>query len=211
MLNWLFGNKKSDGELKEEVRQSFGNVRSDINNIGKWIKHLNEQDSKQDYKITDINERLSSIENEIEGIKNSFSLMDMSVYKQVFKTSRAVSRKQTTDEDVQIHVQTPVQTGELNLSSFSVMERALISVLLHQDMKLSYEDLAAMLGKNRATIRGQINAIKQKSELIEEVIEKNGKKRVFIPEEFKEKLLKNVKVRVSSTEKEQKKTKNDES
>ena len=64
-------------------------------------------------------------------------------------------------------------------------------------MKLSYDDLAAMLGKERSTIRGQINTIKQKSEsLIEEIIEKNGKKRVFIPEEIKEKMLKKTKVRV---------------
>jgi hypothetical protein len=66
-------------------------------------------------------------------------------------------------------------------------------------MKLSYDDLAAMLGKERSTIRGQINTIKSKSEsLIEEVVEKNGKKRVFIPEEIKEKMLKKTKVRVNS-------------
>jgi hypothetical protein len=43
------------------------------------------------------------------------------------------------------------------------------------EMKLSYEDLALMLGKEKSTIRGQINTIKQKSEgLIEEITEKNG-------------------------------------
>ena len=64
-------------------------------------------------------------------------------------------------------------------------------------MKLSYDDLAAMLGKERSTIRGQINTIKSKSEsIIEEIIEKNGKKRVFIPEEIKENMLKKAKVRV---------------
>ena len=50
--------------------------------------------------------------------------------------------------------------------------------------------------------RGHINRIKQKGNgMIEEAIEKNGKKRVYIPEEIKEKLLKKVKVR----QKEQKK------
>jgi hypothetical protein len=63
-------------------------------------------------------------------------------------------------------------------------------------MKLSYEDIALLLGKDKSTIRGQINAIKQKSEgLIEEMSEKNGKKRVFIPEEIKQKLQKYAKVR----------------
>jgi predicted DNA-binding protein (UPF0251 family) len=72
-------------------------------------------------------------------------------------------------------------------------------------MKLSYDDLAAMMGKSRATVRGQINSIKQKSEgLVDEVIEANGKKRVFIPENIKEKLLKNVKVRVRKPEKRRK-------
>ena len=76
-------------------------------------------------------------------------------------------------------------------------------------MKLSYEDLALLLGKERATIRGQINAIKQKSEgLIEELVERNGKKRVFIPEEIKEKMLKKTKVRVKSDKKSEKSEKN---
>jgi len=62
-------------------------------------------------------------------------------------------------------------------------------------MKLSYEDLSAMMGKSKATIRGQINSIKQKSEgLIEEQISENNKKRVFIPEEMREILLKTRKV-----------------
>tara|TARA_Y100000034_G_scaffold119266_1_gene160851 strand:+ start:103 stop:324 length:222 start_codon:yes stop_codon:yes gene_type:complete len=69
-------------------------------------------------------------------------------------------------------------------------------------MKLSYDDLAAMLGKERSTIRGQINSIKQKVKgLIEEVIEKSGKKRLFIPENMKEKLLKKSKVSVKSLKK----------
>ena len=74
---------------------------------------------------------------------------------------------------------------------------------MNSEMKLSYEDLALMLGKERATIRGQINAIKQKNEgLIEEIVEKNGKKRVFIPQEIREKMLKKAKVRVKDRKKE---------
>ena len=63
-------------------------------------------------------------------------------------------------------------------------------------MKLSYEDLAAMLGKRKTTVRGQINAIKQKNEgLIEEIVGENNKKRVYIPEKIKEMLLKTQKTR----------------
>ena len=96
-------------------------------------------------------------------------------------------------------VQTAVQTP--NLDQFSVTERAIIWILLNSEMKLSYDDISSILGKERSTIRGQINAIKSKSEgLIEEIIEKNGKKRVFIPEKMREKLLKKTKVRVKREE-----------
>ena len=67
------------------------------------------------------------------------------------------------------------------------------------------------MGKEKSTIRGQINTIKSKSEgLIEESIEKNGKKRVFIPEEIKEKMLKKQKVRVSESKNIKKQEKNEE-
>ena len=134
--------------------------------------------------------------------------MDIGVYKQLFKTPKQVFKKQTAVEGVQTPKQTGVQTAEssdFSLSKFSVMERAMIYVLLNTDMKLSYDDLAAMMGKSRTTIRGQINSIKRKSEgLIEEIIEKNGKKRLYIPDYIKEKMLKNVKVRVSKKRKSRK-------
>src|SRR4030043_511878 len=89
----------------------------------------------------------------------------------------------------QTPVQTAVQTSFLDnfLDNLSVTERAIVWVILNSEMKLSYDDLAAMLGKERATIRGQVNSIKQKSDgLVEEIIGKNNKKRFFIPDQVKE-------------------------
>jgi hypothetical protein len=58
-----------------------------------------------------------------------------------------------------------------------------------------------MLGKDTATIRGQINSIKQKCDgIIEEQIEKNNKKKLFIPERIKGILLKRVKIRAKKKE-----------
>jgi len=199
MFEWLFGKKKEVIEIKEETRKSFSIVKEDINNLSKWIKHLDEQDSKLDYKLIEMDERLSSIETDLEGIKNTVAFMQGSVSSRVFKQQQTARRKQTAVQGVQDAVQTAVQTGgRAILNNLSTMERAMVYVLLNTDMKLSYDDLAAMLGKSRATVRGQINSIRQKSEgLIEEIIEANGKKRVFIPEEIKEIMLKTGKVRAS--------------
>ena len=204
---WLFGGKKEIKEVKEETKKGFENVKKDMAAISGWIKHLDSEKNLRKKEIDELKEILSTVQEEVEGIKNVVSMMAELKPNRVFKTSKQLFKKQTAVYAVQTGVQTAVQTP--NLEQFSITERAILWVLLNTDMRLSYDDLAAMLGKERSTIRGQINRIKQKNEtLIEEVIEKNGKKRVFIPEELKEKLLKKSKVRVKEykkTEKEQKK------
>jgi len=195
MFGWLFGKNKDIERIEVETKQGFEKVKEDISNISKWIKHLDQEGERKESEIKDIKELLSSIEIEIEGIKNMISLIGSGGNKQVFKTSKDVLNKQTYIYDVQTGVQTGVQTP--NLSEFSVSEKAIIWLLLNSDLKLSYEDLAVMTGKEKATIRGQVNSIKQKSEdLIKESIERNGKKRIYIPIEIKESMLKRRKVRV---------------
>ena len=194
MFGWLFG-KKEAHKIKEDTKKGFDSVKKDVNSMVGWIKHLNSEREMHKREIEDIKEDLSSIKNDIEGIKNIVSIIEELNPQRVFKTPKRVFNKQTAVYPVQTAVQTAVQTPKLD--HFSVSERAILWVLINSELKLSYDDLAAVLGKERATIRGQINTIKQKSEnVIEELTEKNGKKRIFIPEEMKEKLLKKIKVSV---------------
>jgi chromosome segregation and condensation protein ScpB len=208
MLEWLFGKKKHGNELegvKEATQKSFDSVKNDINSITVWIKHLKNEDEKRDFRLIQIEEKLSTIETDLEGLKNSFAFMEGSIARRLFKQQPRLFAKQTAVDGVGEAVGTAVQTAEPQVKldgkgifeNLTTMERATVYVLLNSDMKLSYDDLAAMLGKSRATLRGQINTIKQKSEgLIEEVIEANGKKRVYIPEEIKEIVRKTGKVKV---------------
>jgi phage regulator Rha-like protein len=197
MFEWLFGNKKDIESVKEETKKSFELVKKDVANVSGWIKHLDSEKKLQNKEIEDIKEILSSVQEELDGLKNVVSIMGNLKSGRNFTQLSKLSNKQTAVQVAQTAVQTAVQTP--NLDVFSITERAILWVLLNSDMKLSYEDIAAMLGKERSTIRSQINGIKQKSDgLIEELIEKNGKKRVFIPENMKEILLKKVKVRVNN-------------
>ncbi len=168
--------------------------------MGVWIKHLNSEKDLHKKEIEDIKKLLSTINEELEGLKNVISIMNDLKSNRVFKTPKHPFEKQTGVYAVQTGVQTGVQTP--NLDQFSVTERAVIWILLNSDMKLSYDDVASILGKERSTIRGHLNRIKQKSRgLVEEIIEENGKKRVFIPEKTKELLLKRAKVRVKTNKK----------
>ncbi len=204
---WFFRGKKEVEKIKEDTKRSFDSVKKDINSISGWIKHLNSEKNLHEKEIEEIKENLSTVIDEIESIKNILAMMNELKNKQMFKTPKQLSIKQTGVYPVQTGVQTGVQT--LKLENFSITEKAILWILLNTDMKLSYDDLASIMGKEKSTIRGQINRIKQKSEgLISEKIEQNGKKRIYIPEKTKEKLLKKTKVRVKNRKKDKKRQKN---
>ena len=196
MFGW-FSRKKEVEQIKNDAKRGFDDVKKDMDSITAWIKHLDSEKNVQQEDLREIKEVLSSMQEDLDGVKNVVTIMGELHPR---GKNQQLSKQQTAVYAVQTGVQTGVQTP--NLGQFSVTERAIIWILLNTDMKLSYDDIAAILGKERSTIRGQLNAIKQKNNsLLNEVIEKNGKKRVFIPEKIKEILLKKAKVRVNKTKK----------
>ncbi len=194
MFDW-FGKKVKKEEFnnhKVAVQTALNSAKQDVLNLSKWVKHLDNVDSGLKQDVDDIFEEIASIKSEVEDLKNMVAILGNP---RVFKQQQTAVYKQTADYAVQNSVQTAVQSSFLD--RLSITERAIVMILLNTDMKLSYDDLAAMMGKDRATIRGQVNRIKQKSEgLIFEQIETNNKKRLYIPKKTKEILLKKVKVRV---------------
>lgn len=204
MFEWLFGNKTR--MLEEETKKGFSAVKDDIDKIGKWIKHLDNGDEQLFEMVSLLKGELSTMKRDISELRELIEQgVEIKGHKQLFKKLPVVG-KQVVVVGVQEGVQTAVQTGNFYgiLRSLTSNERLIVFTLLNSEneMKLSYEDLALVLGKERATIRGQINAIKQKCEgLIEEITEKNGKKRVYIAKGVREKLLRYAKVRVRGSKK----------
>ena len=184
--------KREFEQLKQAVQTGFNSAKQDANSLNSWVRHLKEEENGLKNQVLDISEEIASMKEELESLKNVIAIVGE---RPVFKQKQTVFGKQTAFKGVLNSVQTAVQTAFLD--NLTATERAIVFVLLNSDMKLSYEDLAAMLGKDRTTIRGQINAIRQKSEgLIEEIVGENNKKRVFIPEKAKEILLKTRRVRL---------------
>jgi hypothetical protein len=183
--------KEELDELKQAVQTGFNSAKQDVGKLSVWVKHLDSKDSQLKYEIFELQEEIARMKEEIEHLRN---LSSIAPGRSMFKQRQTMFDKQTASNDVLNSVQTGVQTAFLD--NLSVTERAIIYVLINSDMKLSYEDLAAMLGKDRATIRGQVNVIRQKcGGLVEEVVGENNKKRVYIPEKIKEALLRSKKVR----------------
>lgn len=199
----LFGHKKRVDDLQKEVQDSFNHVKKDFNKVGEWIRHLDDKHTSHKDEISELKEQILSIQNDLLEIKDFISFFGPQLSKDLSKQEQMSVNKQTSHHFVQTVNQTPVQTDIL--SNLTVMERGIVWTLLNSDMKLSYEDIAALLGKNKSTIRGQINTIKQKnSQLIIESRELSGKKRLYIPEEIRNSVLKSVKIRLDP----QKKAKN---
>lgn len=187
-----FWRKNPVEKLKEDLKKSFDSIKDDFSRASDWISHLDDKHGKHEERFDEVFSRLERVEEELLQLKSFVSFFNTKMTK-TSEQGEGLFNKQTAVQGVQTPVQTAVQTAFLG--NFSVMERAIVWALLNSDMKLSYEDLAVLLGKSKATIRGQINSIKQKSEgLINEKMEKNGKKRVYINDRTKEILLKTVKI-----------------
>lgn len=199
-----FFRKKSVVEgLKKEVQESFDHVKKDFNKIGEWINHLDGKHENHQKEIDSLKNHILEIQRDLTEIKDAVSFFGSGINRVLSKQPQTERDKQTVAVDVQTPVQTAVQTSILD--KLTVMERAIVWALINSEMRLSYEDLATILGKDKSTIRGQINAIKQKSEsLIGEMREVNGKKRLYVPEEVRDKILKSVKVRIRDKNKKNK-------
>jgi len=196
MFGWMFKKvKKEEFEShKSLVQTALNSVKDDMTNVTKWIKHLDQQDSNIKKDINEVIMDLSSLKKDIKELKEIISNEKEAVQAEVFKQPQTVKHKQTAVYAVQTAVQTAVQAAFFNKLSLS--EKAIVMLLANSDMKLSYEDLGAMTGKDSTTIRGQVNTIRQKCPgIIEEQIEKNNKKRLFIPDKIKGILMRKAKVR----------------
>lgn len=199
-MGFLWFGKKRDDEIKK-IRESFEDVKQDIIHISGWLKHLNEKNKQHEKNFEHLFEEIFKIKEDIDELKNQLFVFQAISKRKVFKHPSTGVYKQTGVQGVQTRVQTGVQTPIFNefLKNLSPSERVIVWILLNSEIKLSCEDIAALLGKQVNTIRGQINSIKQKSEdLIEEIVEKNGKKRYYINEKVKDLLVRYLKKKVKT-------------
>ncbi|UZE93725.1 MAG: hypothetical protein IB618_03075 [Candidatus Pacearchaeota archaeon] len=199
-----FGKKKKGDEsdkIKDEVKSSFENVKRDMSKISRWIRHLDTKDNVLEGEMGMIRDEIGGIKQDIDGIKSFVSFFDTRLASRIFKQKQTPVHKQTAVQAVQTPVQTVVQTAILR--GLTANERLIIWTLLNTDLKLSYDDIAVLLGKEKSTVRGQINSIKQKSGigLINEFLEISGKKRYYINEKVRNTIFKSIKVKTRKIEK----------
>ncbi|MCX6741748.1 MAG: hypothetical protein NTX24_01055 [Candidatus Pacearchaeota archaeon] len=197
-MSFLWFGKRREEVLNREIKSSFENIKGDISKIGSWIDHLHTHDGKHDEKISELYDEILKIKEDIDGIKNFISFFDNQISNRVFKQTSTAVDKQTAVEGVQTRVQTPVQTPIFNafLKNLSASEKTIVWVVLNSEMKLSCEDISALLGKDKATVRGQLNSIKRKSDtLIMEQIELNGKKRYYVDPRIKDMIVKQLRAK----------------
>jgi len=196
----FFNTKRRVEKLRKEVQDSFENVKDDIGKFGDWIKHIDVKTEDNCQNIEELKTDIEELNNVILELKNQISFLNPGLKQTITPAVQTIATTQTNNVAVQAAVQTAVQTG--NLDHLTMMERAIVFILLNNDEKLSYEDIALMLGKEKSTVRGQINSIKQKNPgLICEFRELNGKKRLYIGDKDRELMLKSVKVRVKNDKK----------
>ena len=157
MFDWFFGRRTK--KLEDKTKEGFDSVKKDFERVGAWIKHLDQRDKRLFDFLNGLKIELASVREDIDGLREGLSLVDFETKNKQLLEKSAVLRKQTAVGGVQEPVQTAVQTGNFYdiLNNFSANERLLIFTLANasEGMKLSYEDLARLLGKERSTIGGR--------------------------------------------------------
>lgn len=197
---WFFKRKRDEHieqrfvNLHSSLHTSFSNIKKDINDVGKWLGHFKNKHGNHDKKFELLNYRVNNIEEVLEELRAVWTRVQTAVQ------TGGLSKQPQTDSCPNSRPKLSKQEeneGELTilerLRNLTMMERAVVWALLNTDLKLSYEDLSVALGKDKSTLRGQINNIKTKNKgLIEEYIEKDGTKRFYISEKKKNEILKGI-------------------
>lgn len=178
---WLFKKRKIEhkvNKLHKSVSDSFFHIKEDMRHIGNWISHFNYKHDRHEDEIEKLKIRLGELEDHIVDLKNLN-----------IKQQEVQFKKQTVLEGLDDIYS---EKGADFFKNLTVMERAILWILLNTDLKMRYDDLCVVLGKNKSTIRGQINNIRNKTELVKEINENDGTKRFFIEEKMKNEILKKI-------------------
>jgi len=67
--------KREVDELKQAVQTGFNSVKQDIGDTSKWIKHLDTNDGAIKDEISELNEELATVKEELENLKNMVSIV----------------------------------------------------------------------------------------------------------------------------------------
>lgn len=176
--------KKID-DLHQSVSFSFSNIKRDMDSVGNWITHFNEKHERHDENFDKVHKRLQKVEQELGEMKEVWTRVQTRV-----QTGQTRVQTRVGQTDVRLK-QMSVQANTLEkLKNLSVMEKQLMWILLNSEIKMSYDDLFVVLGKNKSTLRGQINNIKLKSpDLIKEAVENDGTKKFYVSDNVRDQIL----------------------
>lgn len=204
MVWWLFRKKKDDDinqrfvNLHDSLHNSFSNIKKDVGDIGNWLGHFKNRHDDHEQKFELMNYRINNMEEVLEELRDAWTAVQTAVQTGGLSKQPQTDSRPNSCPEVSKQLSKQVnEDRELTmidrLKNLTMMERAVVWALLNTDLKLSYDDLSIALGKDKSTLRGQINSLKTKSEgLIEEYSEKDGKKRFYISEKNKNEIFKGI-------------------
>jgi len=146
MVFWLF-KRKEDKEAHRKIDQvhrilknSFENVKNDIEELGEWHRTLQVSHKEQRYKIEEINERLKRLENLI------FSMNYKS--REIIKETPKIEKQIEKDEDEKME-----HNDEDILNILTATQVNMFVKLYHLQKqvgsKISYKSLAAIIYRDK--------------------------------------------------------------
>jgi predicted nucleic acid-binding Zn-ribbon protein len=160
----FFIRKKAKRAKRRSAKGSYITVRQQITGVKGQINSINDCLKKHQ---KDIDENTNLIREHSQKIQTLEQLLAGHPTNQPTPSTNLLERPVSTIKPVQTNV-----NNKFDIDRFSQQEKKILSVFFnHQDMTLSYRDIASALGKASNTIKNQIHQILLKADIFEKSID----------------------------------------
>jgi DNA-binding CsgD family transcriptional regulator len=161
----FFIRRKAKRAKRRRAKGSYITIRQQITGIKGQIDSINNCLQKH---RKDIDENTNLIREHSKKIQTLEQLLASQPTNQLIQQTNLPERPASTTRQVQSNANI---NNKFDIDSFSPQEKKILSVFFnHQDMDLSYRDIASILGKAPNTIKNQIHQICLKADIFDKAI-----------------------------------------
>ena len=168
--------KRAKKPRKAKNKDEHTKIKTELNNLRAQFGIVNILLKKHDEQIAENSIILEKHVNQITTLEEMATNQPTSLQ---INRSKLVNRPTSTTEPIcTTQSKEPLQSQKLDISRFSPQEKRILSVFFqHQDMALSYADIAQYLSKSPNTIKNQVRQINMKADLFNFTVDNQSRKR----------------------------------
>lgn len=185
--------------LDINVKDSFDNLKKDMQKVSDWITNFNSKESTQEKRLNLLEERIEHLNMMVEHTFNN-SVVERSNSRneeEIAENERVFTRVQSFNRSVQPFMNVHEHT---DLEVLTPAQKQVIALLTYSGGPMGYDEISKGLGINEVTARRHINDIRRAGFSIKRKVSVNNRRNMFyLDKEVRDKMGSNETVKVSKS------------